>query len=106
MDQQSKITDNRRFGFFMTDNEIMDHYAERLGVYSLSVYVLLVRLAGDGNYCCLSHDTIAGKLSISRRKVIYAIQKLEEENLVSVERRVTENGAKASNGYTILARGK
>lgn len=98
-----KIKDGRRFAFFMLDNDMIDYYAERIGVYGLAIYSLLVRYAdANGENSFPSYSTISKKLGISRPMIKPTLDLLIKNGLITKENRETAQGDRASNLYTIV----
>ena len=80
------IVRDRRPGFLRVYNDLYDNYGAQLGPYGLAVYVALCRYANQDSECWPSFATIARGTGMSRRKVIYEIQKLERLKIIAVER--------------------
>jgi len=98
MEERIEIRDIRDPGWFYIDNEIIDKYGAELGVYGIAVYTILARHAHHSSQRAWpSVSTMAERLGTARRKIIEAIEKLEELNLIKVER-----SRGRSNIYTLL----
>jgi len=80
------VVRDRRPGFLRVYNDLYDNYGAQLGPYGLAVYVALCRYANQDSECWPSFATIAKGTGMSRRKVIYEIQKLERLGIIAVER--------------------
>lgn len=96
-----KLTDERRRGFFIIDNEVIDNHIKDIGIYGLAVYSLLVRMAGSKDDSFPSYKTMADKLGISKRQAIDSVQKLVDAGLVSKALRMDTMGDRTSNQYKI-----
>lgn len=96
-----KLTDERRRGFFIIDNEVIDNHIKDIGIYGLAVYSLLVRMAGSKDDSFPSYKTMADKLGISKRQAIDSVQKLVDAGLVSKASRMDTVGDRTSNQYKI-----
>ena len=77
---------DRRPGFLKVYNDLYDNYGAQLGPYGLAVYMALCRYANQDSECWPSYNTIAAGTGMSRRKVIYEIQKMEALQIIAVER--------------------
>lgn len=80
------IVRDRRPGFLRVDNTLYDRFGAELGPYGLAAYMALCRYANQDGECWPSYSTIAKGTGMSRRKVIYEIQKLERLQVIAVER--------------------
>lgn len=80
------IVRDRRPGYLRVDNDVYDRFGPQLGPYGLAVYVALCRYANQDSECWPSYSTIARGTGMSKRKVIYEIQKLERLQIIAVER--------------------
>ena len=80
------IVRDRRPGFLRVDNDVYDRFGSQLGPYGLAAYVALCRYANQDSECWPSYSTIAKGTGMSRRKVIYEIQKMERLGIIAVER--------------------
>jgi hypothetical protein len=96
-----QVIDKRRHDFFMCDNAIIDTYAQTLGPYALSVYVALLRYAGQKDTCFPSLKTLGEQLGMGKNSVVKAIAALKKANLISVKHRREKAGDAASNLYYI-----
>lgn len=96
------VVDRRRHPFFMVDNEIIETYAARLGPYACVIYFALVKYAGRDESCYPTVSTLQKKTGFSKNSVLKAIKTLEENKLISVEKRVDGNGSHLSNVYILL----
>lgn len=77
---------DRRPGFLRVYNDLYDRYGAQLGPYGLAVYVALCRYANEDSECWPSYGKIAKGTGMSKRKVIYEIQKMEALQIIAVER--------------------
>jgi hypothetical protein len=81
------VRDNRGPRYLKIYNDLYDRYGAQLGPYGLAVYVALCRYIDvDSSECNPSFATIAKGTGMSRRKVIYEIQKMERLRIIAVER--------------------
>jgi DNA-binding Lrp family transcriptional regulator len=96
------VQDRRRYGFFITDNEIIDVYASRIGPYAFTVYSALLRFANKDGVCFPSLNTLAERLGFSKPTVIKAIETLIEHGLIQKVNRFNDKGEHISNLYLIL----
>jgi len=100
-----KIRDNRDKNWFWLDNEYLNGYAKHLGASCTVVYLSLCRFAHNEKQTCFpSMETIAEQNGIHRATVIRALKKLEDWNIVAVERAKKEDGTQANNVYTLLSK--
>lgn len=101
-----EVQDKRQCGWLWLDNEILDIYAPKIGVYGLAVYVGLARHANGSRACWPSYETLATELGMSRRKVIDVVKELIAVGLIEVTARnyKTDDGAtvQQSNVFTLL----
>ena len=77
---------DRRPGYLKVYNDLYDNYGAELGPYGHAVYVALCRYANQDSECWPSFATIARGTGMSRRKVIYEVQKLERLGIIAIER--------------------
>lgn len=82
----SFVVRDRRPGYLRVDNALYDRYGAVLGPYGLAVYLALCRYVNQDSECWPSFATIAKGTGMSRRKVIYEIQRLEHLGIIAVER--------------------
>lgn len=98
-----KVQDERRRGFYIIDNHIIDDYGPNIGAYGVAVYSLIARYAdGNGENAFPSYPTIAKQLGMSRTKVFQTIELLVELGLIRKENRVDNAGDLTSNLYSIV----
>jgi DNA-binding MarR family transcriptional regulator len=98
----SSVRDERRHNFFIVDNEVVMRHASELGPHGLAVYCALVCHAGGKGFWDGSMEYLAKELGMSRRGVLNVLEKLEEKELIQVERRRVGNNMKTTNTYRIL----
>jgi hypothetical protein len=97
--RDARIRDRRRRSWFSTDNEIVDDYGPKLGIYGLGVYCVLCRYAySETEEATVSLRTLGSKLRMGRTKLLETLATLEEAGLISIERGDREH----SNVYTLL----
>jgi predicted transcriptional regulator len=100
-----EIRDNRDKEWFWLDNQYLNGYAKYLGMSCTVVYLSLCRHANNSTQQCFpSMGTIADQNGIGKRTVIRAIQKLEEWNIIRVEKSRKDDGTQANNIYTLLSK--
>lgn len=86
-------------GFFMAPNDIFDC---DLKLHDKIVYLYLCR-CGNNSTAFPSYNTIAKKCSISRRKAIDVVEKLQELELIKKQHRKKDNGIENnSNVYQVV----
>lgn len=102
-DSPTRISDERRRDFFITDNAVIDEIAPKIGAHAFLVYSFLLRTAGNKDKCFPGYSHIAKKLNISRPTAIKAIAALVESKLIRVEERYQgDTKERESNLYRIL----
>lgn len=98
------IRDKREKNWFYIDNQYLNGYAKILGSICTVTYLSLCRHADESEQTCFPQmRTIAEENGISVKSVERAIKKLEEWNIISVEKRKVE-GRQISNLYTLLSK--
>lgn len=96
-----RVKESRRFAFYMVDNEIIDVYASKIGVYGVALYNFFCRHANQGAVQIFS--TSAAKcLGMSRSKFFETVSVLCEEGLISRESSVDSDGLHHASIYTLL----
>lgn len=93
-----RLTDARNFGYYRIENELLEC---DLDIYSIGVYNVLSYHANKNNEAFPSITTIANRLNISQRKVIYSLQRLESIGAIDVHRAKKINGENKVNHYTL-----
>ena len=97
--RDARIRDRRRRSWFSADNEILDYYGPKLGIYGFGVYCALCRYAySDTEEATVSIRTMANKLRMGHTKLLETLSALEDAGLISIERGDREH----SNVYTLL----
>jgi hypothetical protein len=94
-------TDSRRTHAFYVDDDLIDTYAEQIGVNGIAVYTLLVRYA-KRHHAWPGYKTITAKLHIGRSTLVRTLARLERVGLITITRRYTTAGDRDTNLYTIL----
>lgn len=98
-----KLVDRREPGFYIVDNEIIEVFGRKLGVYGVSVYNVLLKFANaSGENAFPSYQTIADLLGISRPKAIEGVKLLLEYGLIEKTSRKSAAGDPTTNIYTLL----
>jgi hypothetical protein len=93
---------DKRSGFAIIDNTLIDSYGPIIGAYGIAAYCILVRFARpDGTDSYPSYQTIANLMNTSRSTAKRAISKLVGLGLVEKEDRKIK-GEPVSNMYTLL----
>jgi hypothetical protein len=81
------VVRDRRPGYLKVYNDLFDKFGPTLGPYGLAAYMALCHHAdNETSECYPSYNTIARETGMSRRKVIYEIQKMEKLKIIEVER--------------------
>jgi predicted transcriptional regulator len=105
-DDPKGIEDRRRHNFFLTDNEVVDDYIERIPKVrradALAVYTVLVRHANKNNSAWPSVGYIAEKIGRSKPTVIDSIRALHDIGLLDKEARSRKDGGQSANIYILL----
>lgn len=97
------IKDARKRPFYTIDNDIIDIYGAKIGVYGIAVYNLIARHADAyGQNAFPSLTTITKKLGIGRSKATETIQLLVDAGLIHKENRTKDTGDATSNLYTLV----
>ena len=115
------ITDERRYRFFIIDNEIIDLYIAGGFIDSTDflVYSYMARRAGDKGHAWPSYPTIAKEIGKSRRVAMQSVKKMAGEDsdgvsmilnkegdalpaLIRITPRFRDDGSQSSNDYTII----
>lgn len=99
----------RKKGFFQIDNKLVKGgYGRCLEVSDYAVYAALACYAftkrGLRRNCFVGQDTVARHLGISERTVIRSIKRLIILNIVQSQKRVSLEGKRMSNFYTLIDR--
>jgi len=104
-EDQIEIRDKRDAPWFWVDNDLIDTYANSLGLRALSVYLTLCRHSDNRTQTCYpSMRTIAERLGLSTRTVIRATSKLEKLGFITIIRKRKKDGTNASNVYTLASK--
>ena len=82
----TKLRDMRE-KFFCVNNEYLNGYAAKCGIYATGIYTELCRHASKEQTSFPSISHIAGKLGISRPSVIEGIRQLENFKIIIAERK-------------------
>lgn len=98
-----KIIDRREPGFYIVDNEVIEVFGARIGVYGIAVYNVLLKFANaSGENAFPSYQKIADLLGISRPKAIEGVKILLEHGLIEKTPRMSSSGDPTTNIYTLL----
>ena len=93
---------DRRPGFAMIDNALIDDYGPTIGAYGIAAYCILVRFArADGTDAYPSYQKVAELMGTSRSTAIRAIKKLVGLGLIEKEGRKSK-GESLSNIYILV----
>ncbi len=88
-----QVRDLRQKQRFVVDDAYLNGFARLLGPYASMVYFTLCRHADSRFQSCFpSIPLIAEKLGISQRQVMRSIRKLQEHNIIRIEKRPRHNG--------------
>ena len=74
----------------------------RLGKAALVVLCALGTYSDREGWCWPKIDTLAERLRVKRRQVLYCLRELDELGYVEVKARFHDNGKQRSNGYRVL----
>jgi hypothetical protein len=97
--KDARIRDRRRRSWFSADNEIVDEYGPKLGIYGIGVYCVLCRYAYAGTEEAeVSLRTLANKLRMGQTELLETLSALEDVGLIAIEHGDREH----SNVYTLL----
>jgi hypothetical protein len=101
---RSPYNKTQREHFFMVDNDYIKYYARHLGRTATAVYMsLLMHADYDTKRCFPSMQLIAEQHGIERHTVGKAISKLEEWNMIRIERLFDRKLVKRKNyTYTLV----
>ncbi len=97
-----KVRDKRNKGWFYLDNEYLNGIGKYVGPTGISVYVSLCRHANEEQSCFPAQDTIAKEIGTSDRSVKRYIKKLEDFNIIRIEKTRTSHGKWLNNTYYLL----
>ncbi len=97
-DETFRVRDLRQKQWFIVDDAYLNGFARLLGPYASMVYFTLCRHADSRQLCFPSISLIAQKVGISERQVIRCIQKLQDYNIIRIEKRPRHN----ANVYHLL----
>lgn len=97
---QDTGTDNRRFGFFMIDNELIDNY--ELSPHTGWLYVCIARhINQQSGVAFPSLKTLAKKAGMSKSSVVKHLNILKENKLITIHHIKNDNGGNSSNHYIL-----
>lgn len=92
-------------GCYQVDDELIEVYGAKIGVYGIAVYSALAMLAGQSGpflyHASPTHAEIAAMLGCSRRKVMNTIAALADAGLIAVDGRTRTDGGRMSNVYRL-----
>jgi DNA-binding transcriptional ArsR family regulator len=97
-----KVRDKRNKGWFFLDNEYLNGIGKHLGPTGIAVYVSLCRHADQEQKCFPSQKTIAEEIGSTDRSVRRHLKKLEELNIIQLEKVRTSEGKWLNNIYWLL----
>lgn len=93
---------DRRSGFALIDNIVIDDYGPLIGAYGIAAYCILVRFArADGTDSYPSYQKVAELMGVCRNTAIKAIKMLVKMGLIDKESRRAK-GESLSNSYTLI----
>jgi len=93
------VISDRRTQYYLTQDEVMDVYAAKIGAYGVAVYNALTR---HGSVSFPSLRRLEKMLGLSRHTILKAISKLEEFGLIQVLRTKNPDGSSKPNVYTLI----
>lgn len=93
-----EVRDMRHKEKFQIDDEYLNGYAKKCGVYATGVYISLCRHANKEQNCFPSLNKIAEELAVSKSQVRRAIKILIKHNIIKVKRL----GKKLNNRYYLI----
>lgn len=93
-----EIRDLRKKEKFVVDDEYLNGYAKKCGIYATGVYISLCRHADKDQKCWPSHKKIAEELNVSEASIKRGFAKLLEYKIIHKERL----GKKLNNRYYLL----
>ena len=82
-----EIRDLRNGDWYWIHKAVINDYTQKVGATGVIVYSFLASLANNRQSCFPSQKYIAGKLGYSRATVNRALQRLEENGLIRIEKR-------------------
>ena len=85
MDKEIEVRDLRE-KFYQVDDEYLNGWAKKCGIYATGVYNVLCRHVGKDQSCFPSVKLMSDKLAISASQVKRAIKALEAHRIIKVER--------------------
>jgi len=100
--QLFKVRDKRNKGWFYLDNEYLNGIGKHLGPTGIAVYVSLCRHADQDQKCFPSQEKIAEEIGSTDRSVRRHLKKLEEFNIIQLEKVRTSRGRWLNNVYYLL----
>lgn len=102
MEEKFEVRDHRNKSMFRVDDEIIDKYARKIGITALNVYLYLCRHADRNQESFPSQIYLAGKIGVSKRSIIRAINTLEKFNIINIRREWRKGTQKTNNTYILL----
>lgn len=98
---QNEIIDQRDFGFFKVENELID--SEQFDVYEIAIYIALCRHGNNNKRKCYpSLNTLAKELNTTRPTIIKYLKKLQDKNLIRIKQVKSDNNGYDRNIYYII----
>lgn len=82
-----EIRDLRNGDWYWIHKAVINEYTSKVGATGVIVYSFLASLANNRQSCFPSQKYIAGKLGYSRATINRALQRLEENGLIRIEKR-------------------
>jgi len=82
-----EIRDLRNGDWYWIHKAVINEYTPKVGATGVIVYSFLASLANNRQSCFPSQKYIAGKLGYSRATINRALQRLEENELIRIEKR-------------------
>lgn len=100
--QSFKVRDFRNKSFFMVDDAYLNGYAKILGTTTSMVYFAICRSADKEQIAFPSQQYIAEKLGLHRKTINRHIKKLQDYNIIKIEKVRNHKGRFLHNTYFLL----
>jgi len=97
-----KVRDLRRKEKFVVDDEYLNGMARICGSNATIAYMSLCRHSSKQQTCFPSLKLMAEQHGVSTRTILRGLQKLEERNVIKIDKKRTKDGKWLNNSYTLL----
>jgi len=97
-----RVVDKRNKEKFFIDDKYLNGYAKLCGWQATLVYIALCRHANEDQESFPSIKLLQEKLGIARNSVIKGLERLEQANIIKIEKRKGESGKWINNAYILL----